>query len=192
MIVFFCYNNDMINKRGFTLIELLVVVAIIGVLSTIVLSSLGKAREKAKVGRALAEIRAIQNDVLMYNIDTGEWPQCRLTCTAADDPFLNSNGVPGWSGPYGKGIYNRTHSWGGQFTISVGDPNGDGILRPYIILDDDAPGTNSNDDSGKIPLDALTSLDEKIDDGVPTTGKFLTQGSTFLAPEGEAVYLLDI
>jgi len=44
----------MTSKKGFTLIELLVVIAIIGLLSSILLASFNKIREKAKDAAALA------------------------------------------------------------------------------------------------------------------------------------------
>jgi prepilin-type N-terminal cleavage/methylation domain-containing protein len=55
-------------KRGFTLIELLVVIAIIGLLATIIMASLGSARQKGRDGQRIANIKTIQTALdLFYN-----------------------------------------------------------------------------------------------------------------------------
>lgn len=58
-----------INKKGFTLIELLVVIAIIGILSTIVIASLGDARAKGRDAKRIADLKNIELSLKLYFAD---------------------------------------------------------------------------------------------------------------------------
>lgn len=60
--------------QGFTLIELLVVIAIIGILSSVVLSSLNSARGRSRYTQALAQMREIRTAAEAYFADNGVYP----------------------------------------------------------------------------------------------------------------------
>jgi prepilin-type N-terminal cleavage/methylation domain-containing protein len=73
----------MLFKRGFTLIELLVVIAIIGILASIVLLSLNKARNKGRDANRVARLQEIVKAIALYDAD----------------PALNFFTAPGGSTP---------------------------------------------------------------------------------------------
>lgn len=62
------------DNEGFTLIELLVVVDIIGILSTIAVSSLSMARKKALDARKLSDLNRIQKAFEAFYLDHGYYP----------------------------------------------------------------------------------------------------------------------
>lgn len=62
------------KERGFTLIELLVVIAIIGMLAGILLPTFGKARIKARVAKAKAEMNNIRATLLDYYNEYSTFP----------------------------------------------------------------------------------------------------------------------
>lgn len=75
------------KKDGFTLIELLVVIAIIGLLSSIVLTSLNSARTKARDARRIADLKQIQTALEIFYDQQGRYPKSAGgTCWDFCDP----------------------------------------------------------------------------------------------------------
>ncbi|MEM2117381.1 MAG: prepilin-type N-terminal cleavage/methylation domain-containing protein [Thermoplasmata archaeon] len=84
-----------IKKYGFTLIELLVVVAIIGILTTILLPVLNKAREKAKRAVCVSNLKQLYLVLFMYSNDySGNFPNATETFTAPPGSYPNTGKLP--------------------------------------------------------------------------------------------------
>ena len=84
------------NKAKFTLIELLVVVAVIGILVSILLPSLSKAREKAKIAVCSSNLKQLSTAVSLYARNNREkFPYYKTSCVS-------------WVGPAGQSSRSQT------------------------------------------------------------------------------------
>ena len=61
-------------SKGFTLIELLVVIAIIGLLSSIIYTSLSSSQAKARDARRMDDMSSWQKALALYASDAGRYP----------------------------------------------------------------------------------------------------------------------
>jgi type II secretion system protein G len=73
----------LLMKRGFTLTELLVVISIMGLLIGILLPSLSRAREQAKVTVVNAELRQIGIALEVYFEDNHKFPPTQEDCSSS-------------------------------------------------------------------------------------------------------------
>lgn len=108
------------NNPGFTLIELLVVISIIGLLSTVAMTSLNGARRKARDTKRISDKEQIINALEMYKSAYGHYP------SNTDD--------------------DTTQHWGGDSGYSFGDSAADTFIQPLVTagLFSKTPGDPTN------------------------------------------------
>lgn len=129
--------NTKTHRTGFTLIELLVVIAIISLLSSVVLTSLNSARDKARYARAKMDIKQLKIAMLAYKLDNGELPPPGDNCSACSEPpsaaWLNViNALV--SGSYLSGRIDRD-PWGNYYAYDDNDCNSGAppVMTSYLF-----------------------------------------------------------
>lgn len=156
------------RNRAFTLIELIVVISVIGILAAIVMPNAFKAIEKAKIARAVEDMRAIRTGSMGYYADTGTWPMLGIGDgrRASGMGFINDNDgngnpVVGWDGPYldkwPNNPWGDPHSgFSNQYYWDAdlaGDDNNDGIVGEAQVI------------MFNVPRKSAQTLDTTYDDG---------------------------
>jgi len=127
----------------------MLVIVIIGILAAIAIPNYISYRERGKLGRALYELKSIQNAISVLAVDTGMWPHKRPVGDASGSEVwdLNSSsaglvatdgGYPGWNGPYLANVprdpwgnnyfFDNDYQINGQNVVAIGSfgPNGVG------------------------------------------------------------------
>ncbi len=109
-------------KKGFTLIELLVVIAIIGLLSSIVLSSLNTARNKGATSAVEATMKQFANQAALYRSANSSYGSSVSTCSSGvfADPVIKSQETEILANAVsGATLSCFTDSAGSKYTVSI-------------------------------------------------------------------------
>ena len=125
-------NTDRrVEQRGFTLIEIMVVIVILGLLATMIATSVNQHHEDAQVTRARADLKTLHEAAVMYRMKHGRWP------TMAE---LTERDQNGW-----QAISTKSDPWQRDYLLRPGERPGD-----FTVLSLGADGQEGTDDDVRL------------------------------------------
>ncbi len=91
------YHFSFKSGKGFTLIEVMIVIAIIGLLSSVILTSLTVTKDKANTAKRIANAKELEQALEVYYINNGAYPttsgSLSSDCSTWGGP--NADWIPG-------------------------------------------------------------------------------------------------
>lgn len=174
------------HMAGFTLADLLISISIITILIIATMVGGINVLNRSRADAIAQQIQEIKQGATLYYLDTHTFPPSLSVGNAANPAFNGlttqpAGGVDGWNGPYAEQNMVAEHHYGGAIRFvneaDTVDHDDDNTINDFfIVLDDDAPGTSSGDDSGIIPGNILILIDEALDDGNLSSGEVRGNG----------------
>jgi general secretion pathway protein G len=153
---------------GFTLMELMIVIAIIIILSGAIVSRVSTSGERAKVGKATAEVEELATACRAYYADTGVWPGNDISVLLSAP-----NPAPQGLDEYGKAATGDSPSKSPYLEVATGTTLLDPWKKPYqltittingasfLYVISNGPNGNSdgiNNSTGKVNPDDIAVL----------------------------------
>lgn len=133
------------SRAGFSLIELIASVAILLVLAGVVVPAVSSKIERARVSRAMSDMKEISDSFNSYKLDTGLWPSngnfsmnatTSTSFTMMPCMYVNTFNHANWNGPYLTQGYNVSGStmWVAPSTSGTAGGLLDPWGRPYTVF----------------------------------------------------------
>jgi len=155
------FSWDMGDCLGFALVELMFVTSIIGILASIAIPHYIEYRKKAQVAKVASNLVNFEKGFTLYAIEQGGYPNDSHIVLPDQANMAKHIDPAAWAKPTPLG---GTFNWEG--------PNN----YPYA-------GVSIYE--GTAPVEDFVLLDELMDDGNLSTGRFL------LTPNGRYTYIID-